>query len=79
MLAGFALLLFGGAWAARGDEPPAALFRGGSHHGYDEERVINTTDTRRSRNHGGGRDGYTLAALANVKVPGPVGTLILMR
>lgn len=74
-----AALLFAGARAALGQEPPAALFRGGSHHGYDEERVINTTDTRRSRNHGGARDGYTLAALADVKVPGPAGTLILIR
>lgn len=78
-LAAVLLLGVAGARIAFGDEPPGALFRGGSGHGYDEDLTINTTDTRRSHNYGGARDGYAVAALANVKVPGPAGTLILLR
>lgn len=78
-LAAVLLLVGGGTRVALGAEPPAALFRGGSGHGYDEDRDIDTTDARRSRNHGGARDGYALAVLADVKVPGPAGTLMLFR
>ncbi len=80
-LAAAVLLLAGGATqVAFGAEPPDALFRGGSGHGYDEERDINTTDTRRSRNHGGARDGYAMAPLADVKVTAvPSGTVIMIR
>lgn len=75
------LLAGGGTRVALGDDPPAALFRGGSRHGYDEARNINTTDARRSRNNGGARAGYTLAAVANVKVLGvlPAGTVFTIR
>jgi len=78
-LAAIMLLGVAGARVAFGDAPPAALFRGGLGHGYDEDLKIDTTDTRRSRNHGGARDGYAVAALADVKVPGPSGTLIRFR
>ncbi len=78
-LAAVMLLGVAGVRVALGAEPPAALFRGGSGHGYDEERVIDTTDTRRSRNHGGSRDGYTLAELSDVRVLGGGGSLILLR
>jgi len=76
-LAAVMLLGVAGAWAAN---DPDARFKGGTHHGYDEDvLLVSQNGALAGRTKGGTHDGYSVFVAAGVKQQAPAGTLIMLR